>query len=125
MVLSHMMVSIKGFINANINGKDPCKEDRSGAYIIRYVDKHIIAAGLAGRCTTQVSCAIGMAEPTSLYVNLHRTGKVSEMYLTASIKDLFAFRPMAIMEILNLKQPVYRKTAVYGYFFRNGFAWEE
>jgi S-adenosylmethionine synthetase len=107
------------------SGKDPSKVDRSGAYMMRYVAKHIVAAGLASRCTTQVSYAIGMAEPTSLYVNLHGTGKVSELRLLEAIKDLFDLRPKAIMETLNLKLPVYRKTAAYGHYGRDGFAWEE
>lgn len=107
------------------SGKDPSKVDRSGAYIMRYVAKHIVAAGLARRCTTQVSYAIGIAEPTSLYVNLHGTGKVSELRLIGAIKDLFDLRPKGIIETLNLKQPVYRKTAAYGHFGRDGFAWEE
>ena len=107
------------------SGKDPSKVDRSGAYMMRYVAKHVVAAGLASRCTTQVSYAIGMVEPTSLYVNLHGTGKVSELRLLEAIKDLFDLRPKAIMETLNLKQPFYRNTAAYGHFGRNGFAWEE
>ena len=106
------------------SGKDPSKVDRSGAYAMRYVAKHVVAAGLASRCATQVSYAIGKAEPTSLYVNLHGTGKVSESRLIESIKELFDLRPNGIIDMLALKQPVYRKTAAYGHFGRDLFAWE-
>ena len=106
------------------SGKDPSKGDRSGAYAMRYVAKHIVAAGLASRCTTQVSYAIGKAEPTSLYVNLHGTGKVSEARLIEAIGEIFDLRPNGIIEMLALKQPVYRTTAAYGHFGRDEFAWE-
>jgi len=106
------------------SGKDPSKVDRSGAYMMRYVAKHIVAAGLANRCTTQVSYAIGKAEPTSLYVNLHGTGEVPEAKVIEAVKQLFDLRPRGIIDTLQLKRPIYRKTASYGHFGRDGFSWE-
>jgi len=107
------------------SGKDPSKVDRSGAYMMRYVAKHIVAAGLAKRCTTMVSYAIGKAEPTALYVNMHGTGKVYEHKVIDAVRQLFDLSPWGIIETLQLKKPIYRKTAAYGHFGRNGFTWEE
>ncbi len=106
------------------SGKDPSKVDRSGTYAMRHVAKHLVGAGLASRCTTQVSYAIGKAEPTSLYVNFHGTGKISESRAIEAVMGLFDLRPNGIIEMLDLKRPVYRKTASYGHFGRDAFAWE-
>ncbi|MBE0661142.1 MAG: methionine adenosyltransferase [Bacteroidales bacterium] len=107
------------------SGKDPSKVDRSGAYMMRYVAKHIVAAGLASRCTTMVSYAIGKADHTALYVNMHGTGKVSEARVIDVVSQLFDLTPRGIIETLQLKHPIYRKTAAYGHFGRDGFKWEE
>lgn len=106
------------------SGKDPSKVDRSGAYAARYVAKHVVASGIAERCTVQISYAIGKAEPTSLYVNLHGTGKVDEEQLTESIKEIFDLRPSSIIETLQLKRPIYLPTAAYGHFGKNDLPWE-
>ncbi len=107
------------------SGKDPSKVDRSAAYAARYVAKHVVAAGLAKRCTIQLSYAIGRSEPTSLYVNLHGTGNVDEQTLAANINALFDLTPNGIITMLNLKRPIYLPTASYGHFGRAGLPWEE
>jgi S-adenosylmethionine synthetase len=107
------------------SGKDPSKVDRSAAYAARYVAKHIVASGLADRCTVQLSYAIGVAEPTSIYVNTHGTGKTDDDSIIAKIRKVFDLTPNGITKMLNLRQPIYLKTASYGHFGRNGFPWEE
>ncbi len=107
------------------SGKDPSKVDRSGAYAARYVAKHIVAAGIADRCTVQVSYAIGKAEPTSLYVNLHGTGRINEDRLLGAINDLFDLRPSGIITTLQLKNPIYLPTAAYGHFGKPSLPWEQ
>jgi len=109
------------------SGKDPTKVDRSAAYMARYVAKNIVAAGLADRCEIQVAYAIGVAEPVSLMVNTHRTGKVEESKLEKIIRENFDLTPRGIIKTLQLRRPIYRKTACYGHFGRNeeGFTWEE
>jgi S-adenosylmethionine synthetase len=107
------------------SGKDPSKVDRSAAYAARYVAKHIVASGLADRCTVQLSYAIGVAEPTSIYVNTHGTGKTDDESIIAKIRKVFDLTPNGITKTLNLRQPIYLKTASYGHFGRNGFPWEE
>jgi S-adenosylmethionine synthetase len=107
------------------SGKDPSKVDRSAAYAARYVAKHIVASGLADRCTVQLSYAIGVAEPTSIYVNTHGTGKKDDESIIAKIRKVFDLTPNGITKTLNLRQPIYLKTASYGHFGRNGFPWEE
>ena len=107
------------------SGKDPSKVDRSAAYAARYVAKHIVASGLADRCTVQLSYAIGVAEPTSIYVNTHGTGKIDDETIIAKIRKVFDLTPNGITKTLNLRQPIYLKTASYGHFGRNGFPWEE
>jgi len=108
------------------SGKDPSKVDRSAAYACRYVAKNIVAAGLADRCEIQVSYAIGVAEPTSISVQTFGTGKVSEAELTALVRDNFDLRPYGILKMLDLIRPIYRPTAAYGAFGREGdrFTWE-
>ena len=106
------------------SGKDPSKVDRSAAYAARYVAKNIVAAGIAERCEIQVSYAIGVAEPTSISVNTFGTGKLPEHEIIALIREHFDLRPRGIIEMLDLKRPIYRPTASYGHFGREGFSWE-
>lgn len=106
------------------SGKDPSKVDRSAAYAARYVARHIVAAGIADRCTLQVSYAIGKEDPTSLYVDLHDTGKVDEAKLLAAIRELFDLRPNGIIRMLDLKRPIYLSTAAYGHFGKTNLPWE-
>jgi S-adenosylmethionine synthetase len=106
------------------SGKDPSKVDRSAAYAARYVAKNIVAAGIAERCEIQVSYAIGVAEPTSISVNTFGTGKLPEHEVITLIREHFDLRPRGIIEMLDLKRPIYRPTASYGHFGRDGFSWE-
>ncbi|MEM8941876.1 MAG: methionine adenosyltransferase [Pseudomonadota bacterium] len=109
------------------SGKDPSKVDRSAAYAGRYVAKNIVAAGLAERCEIQVSYAIGVAEPTSISINTFGTGSVSDEKITELIREHFDLRPKGLIEMLNLKRPIYRPTAAYGHFGREeaNFTWEQ
>jgi S-adenosylmethionine synthetase len=107
------------------SGKDPSKVDRSGAYVARYIAKNIVAAGLAGKCEVQLAYAIGVAEPVSVNVNLFNTGKISEEKITAMIRKVFPLKPGDILKQLDLKRPIYKKTASYGHFGRNEFPWEK
>jgi S-adenosylmethionine synthetase len=107
------------------SGKDPSKVDRSAAYAARWVAKNVVAAGLADRCEVQVAYAIGVAEPVSIRCDTFGTGKVAENELTEIIRKVFDLRPAKIIESLQLKRPIYRKTASYGHFGRTGFKWEE
>lgn len=108
------------------SGKDPTKVDRSGSYMARYIAKNIVAAGLAERCTIQLSYAIGVVDPTSLMVNLHGTGEVDEQELEKAIPEIFKLSPRGIIESLDLRRPIYLKTASYGHFGRElpEFTWE-
>jgi S-adenosylmethionine synthetase len=110
------------------SGKDPTKVDRSACYMARYVAKNVVAAGLATRCEIQVAYAIGVAEPVSLLIDTFDTGTVSDHKLSSALRELFDFRPAAIIKTLDLRRPIYRKTAAYGHFGRapeNGFfPWE-
>ena len=110
------------------SGKDPTKVDRSAAYITRYLAKNIVAAGLARRCTIQLSYAIGVAEPLSVYVDLHGTGTVDEGALEAVLPTLVRLTPKGIRTHLGLNKPIYRQTAAYGHFGRqasgDAFPWE-
>ena len=108
------------------SGKDATKVDRSAAYMARYVAKNIVAAGLADRCEVQLAYAIGVAEPVSVLVETFGTGKLSGPELTALVRKNFALTPKGIIESLNLRRPIYRKTAAYGHFGRNEpeFTWE-
>jgi S-adenosylmethionine synthetase len=109
------------------SGKDPSKVDRSAAYAGRYVAKNIVAAGLADRCEIQVSYAIGVAEPTSISVNTFGTGKLTDAEIILLIRENFDLRPRGLIEMLNLKRPIYRQTAAYGHFGRElpDFTWEK
>jgi S-adenosylmethionine synthetase len=111
------------------SGKDPTKVDRSAAYAARYLAKNVVAAGLAERCTIQISYAIGVSDPLSLYVDTHGTGKVDEVKLCAVLPELMSLKPRGIREHLGLNRPVYARTAAYGHFGRQpdadgGFSWE-
>lgn len=108
------------------SGKDPSKVDRSAAYAGRYVAKNIVAAGLATRCQVQVSYAIGVAQPTSVWVTTFGTGKVSDATIAELVKKHFDLRPRGIVNMLNLLRPIYEKTAAYGHFGRDEpeFTWE-
>jgi S-adenosylmethionine synthetase len=108
------------------SGKDPSKVDRSAAYAGRYVAKNIVAAGLADRCEIQVSYAIGVAEPTSISVNTFGTGKLSDERIVQLVREHFDLRPKGLIEMLDLKRPIYRQTAAYGHFGRElpDFTWE-
>ncbi len=109
------------------SGKDPSKVDRSGAYYARYVAKNIVAAGLAEKCEVQVAYAIGVADPVSILVDTFGTSTVPEAKIVELVKKHFDFRPKAMIEQLNLKRPIYQKTAAYGHFGRDDpdFTWEK
>ncbi|HEY3777008.1 MAG TPA: methionine adenosyltransferase [Rhizomicrobium sp.] len=111
------------------SGKDPTKVDRSAAYAARFLAKNVVAAALADRCTIQISYAIGVSDPLSLYVDLHGTGRVDESRLQRVLPELMSLKPRAIRERLKLNRPIYARTAAYGHFGREpdadgGFSWE-
>ncbi|HRB04851.1 MAG TPA: methionine adenosyltransferase, partial [Ilumatobacteraceae bacterium] len=109
------------------SGKDPSKVDRSAAYAARWVAKHVVASGAATRCEVQVAYAIGMAHPVSILVETFGTEKVENAKIVQAVRDVFDLRPGAIVRDLDLKRPIYRKTAAYGHFGRNlpEFTWEQ
>jgi S-adenosylmethionine synthetase len=112
------------------SGKDPTKVDRSAAYAARYLAKNVVAAGLADRCTIQISYAIGVAEPLSVYVDTHGTGKMDEAKLEKILPELMSLKPRNIREHLGLNKPIYARTSAYGHFGREpdaqgGFSWEK
>lgn len=109
------------------SGKDPTKVDRSGAYMARYISKNLVASGLCEKAEVGLAYAIGVAKPVSIFVDSFETGKVSDEKLAEIIRDNFDTRPAAIIENLNLRRPIYKKTASYGHFGRDdeGFPWEE
>jgi S-adenosylmethionine synthetase len=108
------------------SGKDPTKVDRSAAYMARYIAKNIVAAGLAERCEVQLAYAIGVPEPVSVLVDTFGTGKISEVELQKLIRENFSLTPKGIIDALDLRRPIYKKTAAYGHFGRNekDFRWE-
>ncbi len=111
------------------SGKDPTKVDRSAAYAARYLAKNIVAAGLADKCTLQVSYAIGVAKPLSIYVDCHGTGKIEEAAIEAAIPRVMDLSPRGIRTHMDLNKPIYSRTAAYGHFGRapeadGGFSWE-
>jgi S-adenosylmethionine synthetase len=108
------------------SGKDPTKVDRSAAYMARYVAKNIVAAGLADKCLVQLAYAIGVAEPVSVLVDTSGSGRVSEGNLANLVREHFRLNPKGIIEDLKLRRPIYRKTAAFGHFGRDGesFTWE-
>ncbi|MDA0791165.1 MAG: methionine adenosyltransferase [Proteobacteria bacterium] len=109
------------------SGKDPSKVDRSAAYAARYVAKNIVAAGLAKKCEIQVSYAIGVAEPTSISIDTQGTGILPEEKIEALVREVFDLRPKGLIEMLDLRRPIYRQTAAYGHFGReeSDFTWEK
>jgi S-adenosylmethionine synthetase len=109
------------------SGKDPTKVDRSACYMARYVAKNLVAAGLASRCEVQLAYAIGVAEPVSVHVNTFGTGKIDDDHIVELIRENFKLTPKSIIEQLNLRRPIYRKTAAFGHFGRteDTFTWEK
>ena len=109
------------------SGKDPSKVDRSASYMARYIAKNIVSAKLAKKCEVQIAYAIGVPEPVSVMVNTYNTGKLPDEKLEEIVKKIFNLRPAMIIKQLELLNPIYRKTAVYGHFGRNepGFTWEK
>ena len=109
------------------SGKDPSKVDRSACYMCRYIAKNLVAAGLSDRCEVQLAYAIGVAEPVSLYVNTFGTNKIPENQIENLVRQNFDMRPSGIVSQLDLKRPIYKKTASYGHFGRNEpeFTWEK
>jgi|TARA_R100000455_G_scaffold30504_1_gene21672 S-adenosylmethionine synthetase len=112
------------------SGKDPTKVDRSAAYVARYLAKNVVASGLARKCTIQLSYAIGVSKPLSVYVDLHGTGQVAEEVLEKALPQMVDLSPRGIREHLQLNRPIYARTAAYGHFGRDpeadgGFSWEK
>jgi S-adenosylmethionine synthetase len=109
------------------SGKDPTKVDRSAAYMARYIAKNIVAAGLAEKCTVQLAYAIGVAEPVSVLIDTHDTGRVGEQKLSEVVRRYFALTPTGIIEALDLRRPIFKETAKYGHFGRtkDEFSWEK
>ena len=112
------------------SGKDPSRVDRSGAYAARYLAKNIVAANLANKCTIQISYAIGISKPISVYINTHGSGKIEEGEISKKISQVMDLSPFGIREKLKLNRPIYARTASYGHFGRNpekdgGFSWEK
>jgi S-adenosylmethionine synthetase len=109
------------------SGKDPTKVDRSACYMARYIAKNIVAAGLADRVEVQLAYAIGVAEPVSVLVDTFGTAKIDEAKIADLVRKNFQLTPKGIMESLDLRRPIYRKTAAYGHFGRNDadFTWEK
>ena len=109
------------------SGKDPTKVDRSAAYAARYVAKNIVAAGIAARCEIQLAYAIGVAKPVSVMVDTFGTGKFDDTVIADAVQKVFDLRPAAIIDKLDLRRPIYRKTSHYGHFGRNDadFTWEK
>jgi len=106
------------------SGKDPSKVDRSAAYAARYVAKNVVSSKLADYCEIQVSYAIGVAEPTSIMIDTFGTNRIPEKEIVSLITEKFDFRPKGLINYLNLKKPIYQKTAAYGHFGRDIFSWE-
>jgi len=108
------------------SGKDPTKVDRSACYMARYVAKNLVAAGLAGKAEVQLAYAIGVAEPVSINVNTFGTGKVEDARLAEIVRENFTLTPAGMIEHLNLRRPIYQKTAAFGHFGRaeDTFTWE-
>ncbi len=107
------------------SGKDPTKVDRSAAYMARYIAKNIVAAGLADKVTVQLAYAIGVAEPVSVLIDTHGTGNVDETRLSEAVRKNFALNPAGIIESLDLRKPIFKETARFGHFGRDGFSWEK
>jgi S-adenosylmethionine synthetase len=108
------------------SGKDPTKVDRSACYMARYIAKNVVAAGLADRATVQLAYAIGVADPVSVMVDTEGTGRIEEELITALVREHFKLTPRGIMQELDLRRPIYKKTAAFGHFGRTEpeFTWE-
>jgi S-adenosylmethionine synthetase len=108
------------------SGKDPTKVDRSGSYAARYIAKNVVEAGVAAHCEVQIAYAIGVAEPVSVMIDVGGNGEADEPRLVEAVRRLVDLRPLAIIERLDLRRPIYKRTAAYGHFGRNeeGFTWE-
>ncbi|MBS1272244.1 MAG: S-adenosylmethionine synthase [Candidatus Marinimicrobia bacterium] len=107
------------------SGKDPSKVDRSAAYAARYAAKNVVAAGLAEKCSVELAYAIGVADPVSVYVDTHGTGKIDNQTLQEAVAEHFPLKPQAIISHFDLLRPIYTKTAAYGHFGRSEFPWEQ
>jgi len=107
------------------SGKDPTKVDRSACYMARYVAKNVVAAGLCDRCEVQIAYAIGIAKPVSLFVSTFGTGKIPDEQIEKAVSEVFDLTPQGIIKTLDLLRPIYRETASYGHFGRDGFSWEK
>ncbi len=107
------------------SGKDPSKVDRSACYMARYVAKNIVASGVCTRCEVQIAYAIGIAKPVSIYVSTFGTGKVPDSKIEKAVEEIFDLTPHGIIKTLDLLRPIYRETASYGHFGRDGFSWEK
>ena len=107
------------------SGKDPSKVDRSAAYMARYIAKNIVGASLAEKCLVQIAYAIGVAEPVSVYINSYGTSKVDPTKLEKAVRNIFPLKPLELIRHLDLLRPIYRETAAYGHFGRDGFSWEK
>jgi len=106
------------------SGKDPSKTDRSAAYLARYLAKNVVASGLASRCEVQIAFAIGVSEPVNLTLNTFQTATIEEEKIEKTLKEIACLKPADFIRHLNLKQPIYAKTASYGHFGCEGFSWE-
>jgi len=109
------------------SGKDPSKVDRSASYMARYIAKNLVAAGICDRCEVQLAYAIGVAEPVSLMVDSFGTSKIAPERIETLVRSIFPLTPAGIIKALDLRRPIFRKTAVYGHFGRNEpeFTWEK
>lgn len=107
------------------SGKDPTKVDRSGAYMARYVAKNIVAAGLAERCLVQIAYVIGLVQPISIMIDTFGTNKIPEEKMLQAVKENFNFAPRGIIEVFDLRRPIFRQTARFGHFGRKEFSWEK
>lgn len=107
------------------SGKDPSKVDRSAAYMTRYIAKNLVAAGICERCEVELAYAIGVAEPVSVFVTTFGTGTVDDDKIEGAVREIFALKPADIIRSLDLKKPIYQKTASYGHFGRDIFSWEK
>ena len=107
------------------SGKDPTKVDRSASYYARYVAKHIVASGLASKCELQVSYAIGVRKPLSIFINTFNTNIIPEEKILEIINQVFNFSPANMIKELDLRKPIYSKTSVYGHFGKEDLPWEQ
>jgi len=107
------------------SGKDPTKTDRSGSYMARMIAKHVVAADLAEKCVVQIGYAFGLTEPIAFDIETFGTEKIPKERIESAVQEIFPLRPAEIIEFLDLRRPIYRQTAVYGHFGREGFPWEE